>query len=88
MKTIWKFPLTYRNRFSLSMPVGAEVISAGLDPQGALCIWAIVDPDASKESREVRIIGTGGQVPSSELLGNFVGTVCADPYMWHIFMCH
>ena len=53
---IWKFTLDTSG--VVMMPKGAKPISAR-EQGDALCVWAIVDPEAPKVSRRVYIIGTG-----------------------------
>lgn len=86
MKTIWKFPLLYTDIQSVSMPLGAQVLSTGLDPQGQLCLWALVDPGAgSNQYRGVAVIGTGNPAHSAQGM-RFVGTVVQAPFVWHVFV--
>lgn len=72
---------------------GARILSAGLDPQGDLCIWAEVpapgheDPRAfsdgpQDEARLVHIVPTGGTPPAGAA---FVGTVLHLPHVWHVY---
>lgn len=58
--TVWKFPLSVADDQPVSMPRGAQILSVQM--QGAqLCMWALVDPEAPKEVRRFRIVGTGHQ---------------------------
>jgi len=67
------------------MPKGANIIS--LQTQfDTPCIWAIVNPDASKEKRTFFTIGTGHKYP------NFTGLVHIGSYsiqggvlVFHVF---
>lgn len=81
--TIWKFELTLAGRQYTEMPAGAEVLSADMQ-DGKLCIWAIVDPSATKERRYFEVYGTGTYMnPDSNL--RFIGTVQEPPFVWHVF---
>ncbi len=84
-RTIWKYPLRITDWQRVSMQRGACILSAGVDPQGQLCIWAEVDPEASVEPRDVRIVGTGHGI---DLTGysRFVGSVTRGMFVWHIYM--
>jgi len=71
--TIWKFTLSSVDRQDVLMPANARVLSAKMQ-HGALCVWAVVDPDANRVQREFRIIGTGHA--ASDIEGwEFVDTV-------------
>lgn len=82
LRTIWKFPLNDSDRQTISLPLDYRIMSAGLDPDGDLCIWAAVDPDAKRIDVEICIVGTGRAMPR---LGDFIGTVLCDRFVWHIF---
>ena len=62
MKKIFKYRLPFMEQATVEMPVGARIIRIdGLD--GALWIWAIVDPDAAAETRTFRLFKTGAEMP-------------------------
>ena len=79
MSVIYKYPVTWA---PLYLPQGAEILSAGLDPTGALCIWARVNPGEPLEPFIIYIVGTGGEVPAGR---TFIGTVLQGPWVWHFF---
>ena len=88
MRSIWKFGLTGSNT-----PIKEKVIkwlSAGSDSSGDICVWAIVDPEASVDERieyDILQIGTGWDFDQNELDNmEFIGTVKEGPYIWHIFI--
>ena len=58
MLTIWKFPLRVDDDVRVPMPRGAQVLAVQ-EQHGAPCIWALVDPEAQKDLRHFRIVGTG-----------------------------
>lgn len=81
--TIWKYRIIEDGISIIRMPLGAEIISTGLDPNGDLCVWAIVDDTADVfENVEIRAWGTGWHV---DFEGRFIGTVKSGIYMWHVF---
>ncbi len=80
---IWKYSLKLDGENIVSIPQGAQILSAGIDPQGHLCVWAIVHPERSKEARSIYIRGTGNPFSGEE--GRFIGTVRDGLYMWHVF---
>lgn len=83
----------------VEMPAGAQILSAGpqMRPDGtwAVCVWAVVDPDADLELRHVVAVATGTRTESGVLPGTFVGTVQVPagggpvgsvPFnVWHVF---
>ena len=88
MRSIWKFRLT-----DDSTPIKEKVIkwlSAGYDPSGDICVWAIIDPEVridKKVEYNILKIGTGWDFSQNELDNmEFIDTVKEGPYMWHIFV--
>lgn len=84
METIWKFPLLITGMQEVEMPKGAKIISTGTQAE-VVCLWAIVDPEAEKEKREIAIVGTGHQMPDRAL--SFIGTtqMHGGALIWHVF---
>lgn len=60
---------------------GAKILSAGLDRDKQLCVWAIVDPMNSKKNLTVEVVFTG-RAPKECF--EFVGTVTSD-LVYHVF---
>lgn len=83
MLTIYKYPLAITNSQFVQMPQFAEILSAGLDPQGALCVWAAVDTEAPMVSRQFYVVGTGNPVTPAPM--EFIGSVTRGPFVWHVF---
>jgi hypothetical protein len=84
MKTIYKYLLEITDEQTVSMPIGAQVLSAQM--QGTqLCIWALVYPDNFNCDRRVRIFGTGNPV-TLEGDWKFVDSVQERIFVWHIFI--
>ena len=88
MRSIWKFRLT-----GDSTPIKEKVIewlSAGYDPSGDICVWAIVDTEVridEKVEYDILKIGTGWDFSQDELDNmEFIDTVKEESYMWHIFV--
>ena len=88
MRSIWKFGLTGGNTRIKEKVI--KWLSAGYDPSGDICVWAIVDPEAGMDERieyDILQIGTGWDFNQNELDNmEFIGTVEEGPYMWHIFV--
>jgi hypothetical protein len=84
MKTIYKYPIEITDEQTVSMPTGAQILSAQM--QGTqLCIWALVEVGNVNCNRRVRIFGTGNTV---KLDGNwkFVDSVQERIFVWHVFV--
>ena len=83
-KRIFKYGIIIRDEFSISMPIGAEILSVKVQ-HGIPQLWAIVDDhQADKESRTFKVYGTGHVAPES---GTFIDTflMCDDDLVWHLF---
>ena len=86
MKTIHKYPLTWDNTQTLTMPAGSQIVS--VQPQhGKITVWASVDTDV-KETADYRIkvYTTGERIEDASLIyldtcviGDFVFHVCIVP---------
>jgi len=84
MKTIYKYPIQITDEQEIQMPCDANVIHAGLDPQGTPCLWVEVDTAAPTEPVSVLVVGTGNPMPyvAHTHLGSFV----QGPFVWHVFL--
>lgn len=83
MKTIYKYPFSVTDEFSLTLPVGARVLC--VQTQNDLpCLWAIVDPDAAKEERTFFVRGTGHPLGD---VGRYIGTfqMRGGSLVFHVF---
>lgn len=82
MRLIHKYrvsPLTH----TISMRRNARILSAGIDLHGDLCVWAEVDEKPEFEDRTIIVVPTGGFAPPDS--AQFVQTVIAGPFVWHIY---
>jgi hypothetical protein len=80
---IWKYKLSQNP--AIDMPKGAKVLSVK-SQYNQLCIWALVDPVAVKETRFFEVHGTGYRINSSPNL-KYVGTALIenDSLVFHVF---
>jgi hypothetical protein len=86
VSTIWKYPLEISDVQSVSLPLGAEVLTVQTQG-GNACIWALVDPkETRKEIRKVRIFGTGHNIEGDA--GQYVGTfqIANGRLVFHVFV--
>lgn len=81
---IWKYQLIITDTQYVSMPAEAKLLSVGLQ-KGKVCLWALVDPSKPIETKMIEIVGTGNPMPNDGLVRKFIGTVVADPFVWHVF---
>ena len=82
------------------IPEGAETLTVGVDPAGlsprspttnrttrpGLAIWLAVDPDAPREARRFRVVGTGWEIRRApiEVAALYVGSVIDRGFAWHV----
>lgn len=78
---IWKYPLEEGTEYRIQMPKGARILDLQLQDR-VPTIWAQVDPEAEKETRSFRIIGTD-QIFFDAL--EYVGTYQEGYLVWHVF---
>jgi hypothetical protein len=85
LKTIWKFPVGAKTTVELLMPRGAQILS-GETQNDEPYIWALVDPNAPRETRTFRVFGTGWDVDESEKL-QFICTYKLQGgfFIFHLF---
>ena len=83
--TIWKFPLQSVAVQTIELPAGFDILTVQVQ-NGAPCLWAAVDPDAQKTRAQIRIIGTGHDVPTPAL-DRYIGTFQIDngKLVFHVF---
>lgn len=79
---IWKFPLT-PGQTLISAPGPAEPLHAGLDPEGANCVWLKVIPGEGERVQEISFL----RVPDCHEFdgGEHVASYCDGPFVWHVF---
>lgn len=78
---IWKFPI--ENGQAIQIPEGSEPLHVAEDPQGQVCIWALIDPEKELAARMVTVVGTGWDVPDA---AQYIGTIHQGAYVWHIYL--
>jgi hypothetical protein len=86
MKKIYKYPIEITDEQEIQIPLGSEIMHAGLDPLGNPCIWVMVDVnECQSESVTVFVVGTGHPMPHS--YNCYAGTFVHGPFVWHVFLC-
>ena len=85
-QTIWKFDIEVSDIQQIKMSQLAELLSVQVQ-HGAVCIWALINPDNPIVDRNIIMSGTGHDL-SDRLLGKFLGTVQFpddDDLVFHVF---
>jgi len=70
---VFKYPLLTQDRQVIELPEGATILHIG-DQVETICVWAMVDPVATKKCYEVHIAGTGHLLPDDLEGFDFLGT--------------
>ena len=86
MQTIWKFPLEITDIQHVKMPKGAKILSVhnqGQSPGERPMLWAMVNPEAEPEEREIHIAGTGHMRDLYDL--TYIGSAVGPIFVWHVF---
>lgn len=83
---ILKYPIDLTNHEGTEQMVGTaeisgSVLSAGYDPQGRFCLWAL---EEDPTTAEVTVVGTGWKFPRPA--GKFMGTFLNNGLIWHCFV--
>jgi hypothetical protein len=89
MKKIYRYQLKFKDRQTITVPHGADIISVD-QKDGKLCVWAIVNPERGVcHDVEVLIIGTGNPMPDIfgfRFLGTCVMRGVQEGLVWHVFI--
>lgn len=84
---IWKYPLEITTDIQLiEIPKGAQILTVQVQ-NGLPCIWALVNPDATKAQVEIYTFDTGQ--PNVDTNGlSYVGTylLIEDMYVGHVWV--
>jgi hypothetical protein len=78
--SIWKYPLEPRGEHR--MPVGAKILTVQIQA-GVPVLWAMVNPDAIKETRIFSTVPTGRYFDPTDM--EYIGTFQAEELVSHVF---
>ena len=84
MKTLFKYPIPIADEFEIALPSEFKILSAGPDPAGRLCMWALVDSSLEPRPAKFFLRGTGHPMLGAEA-GDFVATMVRGQFVWHLF---
>lgn len=84
-KRVFKYPFDVQDDVSITMPKGARILTVAAQYDRP-CVWAEVNPDASPETRQFRLSGTGHALGNDEGLP-YVGTfqLYGGMLVFHLF---
>jgi hypothetical protein len=86
MQTIYKYPLEMEDEQTLSLPMGAKILSVQTQRETP-CIWALVDIGSNLpfQDRVFILRGTGHPINESSLL--YIGTFQLEngEFIFHLF---
>lgn len=84
-KVIWKYILETTDSQELIMPKGACVLTVQVQ-NNTPCLWALVNPNAEKESRIFETFGTGQPICcATDMQRNYIGTYQKHGLVLHVF---
>ncbi len=85
MKAIWKFSLVVTDVNDIEMPKWAKILKVDVNFEEQPQMWALVIPDAIRETRRFRIYGTGHPITATNL--EFIDTFQQKHLglVWHVF---
>lgn len=81
---VWKYEFAVGDEVTIEMRAGARILAVGCQRPRHICIWALVEPIAPSVRRRLAVRGTGQPIPA-EQLGNYIGTVFDQNFVWHVF---
>lgn len=85
MRTVYKYPVSVSDIFTLELPQGAEILTVQTQG-GGVSLWALVDPDAPTEGVSFRLAGTGHPVREASEL-QYINTfqLSGGALVFHLF---
>ena len=88
MKVIYKYPLALKDSQTIYLPFGSRILSVQTQ-NDILCLWCLVETNATNVELTLRIIGTGNKIEDVDNLRH-LGTVQTvhNSFVWHVFVDH
>ena len=87
MKTIWKFKLELMTSQTLKMPHAHRIlrVSTQFPDDDTMFLWAEVEPKTLLIPVDLRIVGTGHDVPEDH---EYVGSCITQggAFVWHVYV--
>lgn len=85
MEVVYKYPLSTRtSQTEVEMPSGAKVLRVDVQ-RNEIQLWAMVEPEAPKETRVFEVFGTGHKMDTAKRV--FINTffVHDGEFVFHAF---
>jgi hypothetical protein len=83
VKRVYRYDIPLVDQFSVQLPYGALVLSAGFH-EGRRSIWALVDVnEIPRYDQYFRLCGTGHDITAN--VGRYISTWTEGPLVWHLF---
>ncbi len=85
MLQVFKYSVPTTDEFTLELPKDGKILHFG-EQADSLCIWVLVDAQASTESRTFRLAGTGHPIETEGRLDH-IGCVTnhRGAFVWNLF---
>ena len=84
MRKVFKYEIDVTGNIAIEMPREAQILTVQ-DQYHKPCIWALVDPDNEKETRNFRIFGTGHSIEEENLCYIDTFQRAGGAFVWHLF---
>jgi len=83
---IFKYPIEASDYFSLDLPKGAKILTVQVQHEMPF-IWALVNPNVSKEMRHFKVAGTGHNIDEHPDALIYIGTfqLSNGALVFHLF---
>ena len=86
MQCIYKYPITNLPGHNyIQLPKDYQILKLGYDPNGILCIWALVTPENKKVDIDITLVGPGWPLEINTEIITYIDTINDGPYVWHAF---
>jgi hypothetical protein len=66
------------------MPADYELLTVDYDPNGEICLWAIVNIEVENTEVCIAVLGTGWLM-LEDVKHKYINTLKQGPYVWHAF---
>jgi hypothetical protein len=89
MYSIYKYYIeNYPGRNKIKINKEYKILKLGYDPNGNLCIWALVNLDSEMIEIQINVYGTGWPLSKDFITDKqYIDTINDGPFVWHIFDC-
>lgn len=90
MKVIWKYAVKMQDEQEIEMPKNAKMLTVQVQ-NDVPCIWALVDPNETKELVKFRIVGTGNEFEDAMVMDSrYIGTfqLPLHSLVFHLFLIY